>query len=222
MFFFFFFFLMIRRPPRSTLFPYTTLFRSGRCCPPCAGGRRGAPPRSLRGSLRGPAASARAPPRPAAGTVRPVFARRGTGGAGRRVLLDEGVQGLLGLLDGGEGVLGEELVPEGPVKALHLPGGGGRADPGEDVGDPVLPADPVEQGLPLVRAVPGGEHLAVIGEDLLGEPVAAKGLGERVAHPAGGGPGREPGGHAEPGVIVDRRKYLQLGPIGQEHPAHDV
>src|SRR5579863_10656285 len=29
-FFFFFFFLMIRRPPRSTLFPYTTLFRS--CC----------------------------------------------------------------------------------------------------------------------------------------------------------------------------------------------
>src|SRR5438132_3930045 len=27
-FFFFFFFLMIRPPPRSTLFPYTTLFRS--------------------------------------------------------------------------------------------------------------------------------------------------------------------------------------------------
>src|SRR5215212_11148293 len=44
--FFFFFFLMIRRPPRSTLFPYTTLFRSpaaswrrSRCAapwpPPC-------------------------------------------------------------------------------------------------------------------------------------------------------------------------------------------
>src|SRR6266853_2841896 len=29
-FYFFFFFLMIRRPPRSTLFPYTTLFRPGR------------------------------------------------------------------------------------------------------------------------------------------------------------------------------------------------
>src|SRR6266536_4292695 len=27
--FFIFFFLMMRRPPRSTLFPYTTLFRSG-------------------------------------------------------------------------------------------------------------------------------------------------------------------------------------------------
>src|SRR6266481_9156586 len=33
LFFFFFFFLMIRRPPRSTLFPYTTLFRS------CGSGR---------------------------------------------------------------------------------------------------------------------------------------------------------------------------------------
>src|SRR5256885_6542403 len=29
---FFFFFLMIRRPPRSTLFPYTTLFRSHERC----------------------------------------------------------------------------------------------------------------------------------------------------------------------------------------------
>src|ERR1041384_8397609 len=44
---FYFFFLMIRRPPRSTLFPYTTLFRSGpraRRHPACprrsTGGRR--------------------------------------------------------------------------------------------------------------------------------------------------------------------------------------
>src|SRR3954463_8430267 len=33
----FFFFLMIRRPPRSTLFPYTTLFRSGRSAFPASG-----------------------------------------------------------------------------------------------------------------------------------------------------------------------------------------
>src|SRR2546429_6703531 len=32
-----FFFLMIRRPPRSTLFPYTTLFRSWPPCLPGAG-----------------------------------------------------------------------------------------------------------------------------------------------------------------------------------------
>src|SRR5476649_12608 len=38
--FFFFFFLMIRRPPRSTLFPYTTLFRS-RVQPAGAAGARG-------------------------------------------------------------------------------------------------------------------------------------------------------------------------------------
>src|SRR5688572_32139693 len=40
---YFFFFLMIRRPPRSTLFPYTTLFRSGRPdgVPDGGRGRRG-------------------------------------------------------------------------------------------------------------------------------------------------------------------------------------
>src|SRR3712207_9146608 len=39
---FLFFFLMIRRPPRSTLFPYTTLFRSlqSRASSRCAAGRR--------------------------------------------------------------------------------------------------------------------------------------------------------------------------------------
>src|ERR671928_132050 len=39
-FFFFFFFLMIRRPPRSTLFPYTTLFRSINCSGVAPDGRQ--------------------------------------------------------------------------------------------------------------------------------------------------------------------------------------
>src|SRR6266568_3876611 len=39
-FLFFFFFLMIRRPPRSTLFPYTTLFRSGVRTPRSRGAAR--------------------------------------------------------------------------------------------------------------------------------------------------------------------------------------
>src|SRR5215510_16065072 len=48
-----FFFLMIRRPPRSTLFPYTTLFRSSRrrCLRRSAPGRRfGSRPGRLRHS----------------------------------------------------------------------------------------------------------------------------------------------------------------------------
>src|SRR2546426_9596041 len=40
-YFFFFFFLMIRRPPRSTLFPYTTLFRSQLLCAQGGGYGRG-------------------------------------------------------------------------------------------------------------------------------------------------------------------------------------
>src|SRR2546430_17383661 len=50
-----FFFLMIRRPPRSTLFPYTTLFRSG--------GH----------GLRGPAASTGAAPHGTGGAREPTW-----------------------------------------------------------------------------------------------------------------------------------------------------
>src|SRR2546427_13099956 len=65
--FFFFFFLMIRRPPRSTLFPYTTLFRSQAAPPSVANRSRSA--RALSVSAPGrdaaflpPAGPARAPP----------------------------------------------------------------------------------------------------------------------------------------------------------------
>src|SRR6266581_8111527 len=43
--FYSFFFLMIRRPPRSTLFPYTTLFRSARPATPACCARRSLSPR---------------------------------------------------------------------------------------------------------------------------------------------------------------------------------
>src|SRR2546421_1676041 len=64
--FLFFFFLMIRRPPRSTLFPYTTLFRSrgDRDQPQRVGGGREAADRRRGGRWRGrgevPEAHARA------------------------------------------------------------------------------------------------------------------------------------------------------------------
>src|SRR3712207_7518823 len=62
---------MIRRPPRSTLFPYTTLFRSRRSCPapptaPCSprqARRATAPCRFFRHRPRRPAAAAVSRPR---------------------------------------------------------------------------------------------------------------------------------------------------------------
>src|SRR2546430_11864237 len=56
---FIFFFLMIRRPPRSTLFPYTTLFRS-RHRPAAAGERGRLQPALLEGVLRAGQGAARA------------------------------------------------------------------------------------------------------------------------------------------------------------------
>src|SRR6266566_6594571 len=51
LYFFFFFFLMILRPPRSTLFPYTTLFRSILTGPPRLSDSQ---PDSSSGSSTGP------------------------------------------------------------------------------------------------------------------------------------------------------------------------
>src|SRR5258708_18452666 len=60
--FFLFFFLMIRRPPRSTLFPYTTLFRSRMSSAPAWPQIRAAmwtamPPMSLSSSSHSPAST---------------------------------------------------------------------------------------------------------------------------------------------------------------------
>src|SRR2546422_8486714 len=55
---FLFFFLMIRRPPRSTLFPYTTLFRSRALLHHQAGGE-GDRPRAVHGVRPGQAARRR-------------------------------------------------------------------------------------------------------------------------------------------------------------------
>jgi len=52
MFCLFFFFLMIRRPPRSTLFPYTTLFRSALAGAPVCARTLRISPLTLRTSLR--------------------------------------------------------------------------------------------------------------------------------------------------------------------------
>src|SRR5437879_11728140 len=72
----FFFLLMIRRPPRSTLFPYTTLFRSEQYPPACRAFGRRHP--SASGRFRAAQQCAFAPPRRVRGRPRRAEARRPT------------------------------------------------------------------------------------------------------------------------------------------------
>src|SRR6266566_3863485 len=77
---FFFFFLMIRRPPRSTLFPYTTLFRSRAPGPGLRRlprGRRGI--RAVRGEAHGLARGPAGVPHVARRGSGPSQPRRGSG-----------------------------------------------------------------------------------------------------------------------------------------------
>ena len=68
----------------------------------------------------------------------------------------------------------------------------------------------------------GGEHLAVVGQDPLGHPVAGHGQLQRLAHRLGHGPSYHPGRDHEAAVVVDPRDDLGLPAIGQTDPADDV
>ena len=104
------------------------------------------------------------------------------------VALHPPVELALGRFQIGEHPPQQELLAKGPVEPLDLAGGGGAPGSGQQMVDPVLPADPIEQDLDVFDPEPTGEHLSVIGQDLLGYPVAAHGLGEVGAHRAAGGP----------------------------------
>src|SRR5438309_8885802 len=109
---FFFFFLMIRRPPRSTLFPYTTLFRSRGVAPP---GRRiparAGPSTSRRGSARP------SPVPPARGARRDAGRAGSASGAARAGGVPRSPWALLGAEDaGGE----EERVRVADGAGPHL------------------------------------------------------------------------------------------------------
>src|SRR5215204_2561527 len=127
-FFFFFFFLMIRRPPRSTLFPYTTLFRSSG---PGIGRHRRRPSRTGSCGSRWPVASQPTP--------------FGVGEDDLRGLLAEHVHGRDdeesrdaredGRVDDPQAVHAEDAeaaVDDGPLVALgaaHAAGAGGMMAP---------------------------------------------------------------------------------------------
>ena len=67
-----------------------------------------------------------------------------------------------------------------------------------------------------------GEHLAVVGEDLLRHPVAGQAFEEGLAHGARRGSMDERGDDAEPRVVVDPGDHLALGAVLEEHPTHHV
>src|SRR4030042_35404 len=128
--FFFSFFLMIRRPPRSTLFPYTTLFRSGDG--DHQGDRERDPPAGVeRGDRVG-----------GGGRARPAVRGGGGGGCGAG-----------GARAGGEHA---ELPGDAPADERERAGGAGdAADRGDGAGDGVEDEGVVGVGV----ATPGdGRH----------------------------------------------------------------
>jgi hypothetical protein len=87
---------------------------------------------------------------------------------------------------------------------------------------PFSPQDPIEQDLDGMGAEPTGEALAVVGEDLIGDPEAVEPGHEHRAHGFGGRPRDETSGDAEPAVVVETRHDLALGRVLEHHATHHV
>lgn len=83
-------------------------------------------------------------------------------------------------------------------------------------------ADPVEAHRPGTRAEPGGEHLAVVGQDLARGPEPGDRQLQRRAHRPRGRTRHDQGRDHEPGVVIDPRDDLRLGPVDQPDPADHI
>jgi hypothetical protein len=68
----------------------------------------------------------------------------------------------------------------------------------------------VEQDLGGVGTEATGEALAVVGQDLIGDPVAGERDRQDLAHCLGRRPGDQAGGDAEPAVVIDTGHDLEL------------
>ena len=133
------------------------------------------------------------------------------------VVLHPGIQDLLGDLGAGQRRQGgHQLLAQGLVEPLDLAGGGRGPDPGQPVGDAVLPQDPLEQHLGRAGlAKPAGELLTVIGQDLLRHPVASQRRRQPPAHRPAGRSHHDLRAHAIARVVIDPGQHLDLGAVGK-------
>src|SRR5262249_39444463 len=106
-----------------------------------------------------------------------------------------------------------EFDAERAVKALDLARGDRRPWLGQDVVDPVLPTDAVKQHLHRRLRIAPGEHLAVVGQDLLWNSGVAERRSEALAYRLSSLRGHQPGRDAVPGVVVDASQGFGAGAI---------
>src|SRR3989441_1182518 len=183
---------MIRRPPRSTLFPYTTLFRSGSA----RRGRRCAPSRARRSPGRRTPSDAPARAAPASRVVRRsdpdlqhvVVRCLGVRHVDALQLDAEAVLGLLQVVGVGAGEVAYVVAPQlHHVKArahLDFTLGGGFLN--DNIGDDVIcpPQRPLRPGVGMQHALHAHVHqVAVLGEDRrYAVPVLVRRVGGHPVH----------------------------------------
>jgi hypothetical protein len=144
--------------------------------------------------------------------VRAVAVVAGHPGVHRSLSCKHGIEGW--------GVV-EEFSAESFVETFHFPGGRRAGRFGESVGDAVVATNPVEQYFPAC-AESGSELFAIVGQDLVGHPVAPQGLGKRQTHRPPGGPHHHRGDDTKPGMVINPGDDLAFGAIDQHQATDNV
>src|SRR6476660_38610 len=88
--------------------------------------------------------------------------------------------------------------------------------------DPVLAADAVEEHFDWWFREPAGEHLAVVGEDLVGDTMTPQRRGEHTTHCPCVRGRHEPRRDTESGVIIDAGEDLDLRAVTQTNASHHI
>ncbi len=138
------------------------------------------------------------------------------------VFENPGIQLVLRCLKRAEYPVGAELGPQLPVEPLDLPRRGRRPRLGQQMLDPVLAQDPVEQHLHRRLVEPAREHLPVIREDLPRQPITLQRQPQTLGDTPCVLPQHQERGHAEPRVIIDPGQCLRPAPVREHEPTDDV
>src|SRR3984957_21102067 len=94
------------------------------------------------------------------------------------------------------------------MKSLDLAGGGRRERSREEMVDPVVATDPVEEHLARSEPEAIGENLAVVGQDLFRGAISFQGRGEVPAHLTADGSGHDVRAHHEATAVVNAGQGL--------------
>jgi hypothetical protein len=128
----------------------------------------------------------------------------------------------LRIFDRVEDFSGQEPFTHRAMPPLNLACRGRRAWRGEDVFDPVLPANTVKQHFASAWPEPASEHLAIIGQNLFRDTIGAHSFHQTIARRSRGRTLNHMRADNKSAVVINPRHDLRLTTTLEFHATNNV